>query len=107
MGYSMKNAPRGEIKKREAVQCSTCRFWGADEEDNGGIVGLRKCERIPMFENSTEWTEDYDGRTVKKEFADVAAFARDGSGYVAELITFAHFGCSMHAPKYQSEAQQG
>ncbi len=78
--------------------CSTCKHWAkeADCDGIGGIKLLRTCEKIPMFENATEWTEEYDGRKLKDRYLDVLAFAQDGSGYIAYLTTLPTFGCVMY-----------
>lgn len=62
---------------------------------------MGKCQKIVMFWDATEWSEDDDddGRRLKKGFEDAKAFAQDGSDYIAYLKTTADFGCVMFKGK--------
>jgi hypothetical protein len=51
-----------------------------------------------MFENATEWDKDYERRVLIEKYRGVLAFAVDGSGYIANLLTLPNFGCVMHEP---------
>lgn len=50
-----------------------------------------------MWEDAREWVDDdaYDlpDYALKPQYANRLAFALDGSGYKADLITRAGFGC--------------
>ncbi len=78
--------------------CATCRHWGK-KGHHSGIPGLNECEKIPMLDGSTEWDRTASATVIKKKYSDVLAFAEDGSGYMAQLVTFAEFGCVMHKAK--------
>ena len=54
---------------------------------------------MPMFWDSTEWSEEGDGRQIKSEFINQKAFLQDGSDYRAFLIVSDDFGCVMHEEK--------
>ncbi len=82
---------------REFVKtCATCRHWSDDVQERTGLPELRECEKIPHFEEAKEWNKNFNGSSVKAKYADVLAFAEDGSGYMANLLTMATFGCVMH-----------
>lgn len=77
--------------------CATCRYWEADE-DRLVPVELRRCRKVKMFWDATQWSEDFDRREFTPECATDLAFAQDGSDYRAELITRAEFGCVQWEP---------
>lgn len=70
--------------------CSTCRHWGAPHSTNGvPDAGLRKCAAVPFY------GEEHNG---PPENPAALAYARDGEGYLGELLTRAGFGCVLHEP---------
>lgn len=77
--------------------CETCKYW--DVRTDISVLTLGQCELIPMWEYATEWNEECDGRVVKEKHKDCLAFAEDGSGYIAFLLTRPNFGCPMHEAK--------
>lgn len=66
-------------------------------------IEARKCTRIPEWFEATGWSPEGDF-VLKPEAADLLAFANDGSGYQAELLTLPTFGCVMHEPTPQRGA---
>lgn len=99
--------------------CSRCRHWGtwgherratADEQGHDPVDELegsqlvKACGRVPHLESSTELArDDYnacikrDGKYVlrlTKARQDTLAFVRDGSDYLAVLLTRAEFYCA-------------
>ncbi len=77
-------------------RCKTCKHWEKPERDHGEVPGTGRCRAVVMFWNATEWTVDYDKRTLKPEYAGKLAFVQDGSDYMAELKTLPAFGCVQH-----------
>lgn len=74
-------------------KCSTCAKWVAPKEGNiGWNIGVGRCTNVPMYFDATEETETAD-RLLKPEFVGIKAFALDGSGYIAKLLTSPDFGC--------------
>ncbi len=81
------------------MRCDECRHWDADDTYNrvkGSVV--RKCGKVTMFWDSTEWDEDCD-RVFKDEYADQKAFVQDASDYSALLLTRADFFCAHFVEK--------
>ena len=55
--------------------CSTCVHWKPREEyEAGRSQGLGKCMAVPMLFDATEWTADFEHRTLKPEYANTKAF---------------------------------
>ena len=77
-------------------RCKTCKHWQAPEGEYGEVPGTGKCGAVVMFWDATEWSEDYDHRTLKPEYKNKLAFAQDGSDYYAALKTMPDFGCVQH-----------
>lgn len=76
--------------------CETCHYWGdKDEHYPNPITGLRTCHRIPHGAETTQWDDDCNN-ILKPEFVGLRAFVNDASGYHAELVTLANFGCVEH-----------
>ena len=73
--------------------CSNCKYW--DEGKTFGVddeLCVSRCNRIPMFWDSTAWADDGQSR---KFINDSKAFAQDGSDYNAYLLTKPDFYCNM------------
>lgn len=81
--------------------CKTCKFWEKPESDYGEIPGVGTCKNVPPFWDVTEWTENYNTRQLKPQYAGKLAFAQDGSErhYMATLMTMPDFGCVQHKSK--------
>ena len=77
-------------------RCKTCKHWEKPENDYGEVPGTGKCKVVLQFWNATEWTDDYDKRTLKPEYVGRLAFVQDSSNYYAELKTLPDFGCVQH-----------
>lgn len=78
--------------------CETCKHWDAEGDRYGGVDGIKQCNAVPMFWDSTRWSDDYEHRAIK-EAVTATAFAQDGSDYRATLYTMARHGCTMHELK--------
>ena len=74
-------------------RCKNCKYWEKPESDYGEVPGTGKCNAVLQFWNATQWTDDYDKRTLKPEAIGRLAFVKDGSDYYAELKTMPDFGC--------------
>lgn len=79
-------------------RCKTCKHWQKPETDYGEVPGTGACKAVPQFWDVTEWSEDFDKRTLKPEYAGRLAFVQDGSDYHAVLKTLPDFGCVQHEP---------
>ncbi|TES70146.1 hypothetical protein E2P84_31150 [Burkholderia cepacia] len=85
--------------------CGTCKFWGsASDEPWGRNMGMAKCNNVPKYFDVCEETgfeepgEDYPAyHVLKAVYKGTKAVALDGSGYRAELLTTADFGCISYA----------
>lgn len=93
----------------DAARCGNCKHWSERKEfEEGHSIGLGECTKVPMLWYATEWIDDDDEvRRIKAEFIDVKAFACDGSGYMAEILTKPDFGCVSFAAIATSTAQGG
>jgi len=81
------------------MRCDECRHW--DDKDTLERVkgyAIRKCRKMPMFWDSTEWNDDCD-RVFKPECADQKAFVQDGSDYSAIFLTRGDFFCAHFSNK--------
>jgi hypothetical protein len=77
--------------------CTTCQHWKACETyETGHSVGLGRCTVTPMLWDSTQWSEDGEGREFLPEAQRTTAFVQDGSDYAAYLYTRPEHGCVMH-----------
>lgn len=91
-------------------RCGGCSLWVRQREgDFGWKIGLGRCSNVPKFydamEPSDQEGEDGNGyESLKLEYESLKAFALDGSGYVAELLTKADFGCVQFVPKSDMDA---
>lgn len=78
--------------------CNTCQHWEHDP-DEGAMrpnEDVRRCMKIPMYWDSTQWDTEGEHRIL---VSDSLAFAQDGSDYSAILLTLPNFGCVMHQNK--------
>ena len=77
--------------------CKNCKHWAFDE-DSGyqKPEEIKKCKRIKMFWDSTDWDEKRDSRIF---LDDSKAFVQDASDYYAELLTKSEFYCNMWESK--------
>lgn len=86
--------------------CMACKLWTKSEKgEPGWRMGMGKCTNVPKFHDATEDVGEYDPedagdgpRTLKPEFQGIKALCLDGTGYRAELITAADFGCVCFIP---------
>ena len=74
--------------------CKNCKFWQEDDYEN--TKSVKNCTRVEMIWEVSEWREvDEDcQRVIKEEYKDYKAFVKDGSDYMAKLLTKADFGCN-------------
>jgi hypothetical protein len=87
--------------------CVDCDKWALlGEGDAGQRLGLGRCENVPMFYEATQDPDSEDpadfgdaARVLKPQYQSVKALALDGSGYLAQLLTRADFGCVCFVPK--------
>lgn len=73
-------------------RCASCRHWESTA-DYSYPFEVRRCRAAPHWQEALRWTEDGDRQELLPEHAGRLAFAADGSGYRAELLTRAKFGC--------------
>ena len=78
--------------------CSNCTMWEKRERGSIGYnQGLGSCLNVPMYYKATDESSDLmdelDRGAIKDEYRGIKAFALDGSGYQAELLVAADFGC--------------
>lgn len=75
------------------MKCADCKHWCQDVFRRvGEEPEVRKCEKIKMFWDSTDWDSTGDNRVF---IDDSLAFVQDGSDYYAELLTKPDFCCIM------------
>jgi hypothetical protein len=84
------------------MNCKDCKYWSERDqyEDDKG-VDVRKCTRVKMFWDCTEWGDEdnnYERRFTKQAEGD-KAFVKDGSDYIAHLLTLGDFGCNQFEAK--------
>lgn len=72
--------------------CKTCTHWQPNDNHWSKSSPVKRCNRVKMYWDSTEWSDDGEERTFTD---DSLAFVQDGSDYHAELLTKADFGCVM------------
>lgn len=76
------------------ASCETCKHWDkTDSYERLAAVVVRLCSKMPMFWDTTEWSDNYE-RVMKPEFSGQLAFCQDGSDYSASLLTRAEFFCA-------------
>jgi len=86
------------MKGRIEMPCSDCKFWKPHEHYDVP-PGTRECTRAVRAWEATDWSDgDDDGLVLRPEFKDRKMFTRDGSEYVAYLLTMPDFHCSEHQP---------
>lgn len=75
------------------MKCASCKHWSeADSWSVGEDPAVRKCGKVKMFWDSTDWDSTGDKRIF---LDDSLAFVQDGSDYHAELLTKPDFCCIM------------
>ena len=75
------------------MYCKDCKFWrDRPNQFQDDTAGVKKCERVRMLYDSTEWDEDCN-RVLTGVAKNDKAFVQDGSDYKAELLTLGDFGC--------------
>lgn len=78
------------------MKCASCKHWS---DSTSWRVGeepeVRKCTKIKMFWDSTDWDSAGDKRIF---LDDSLAFVQDGSDYYAEFLTKPDFCCIMWEP---------
>lgn len=95
-----------ETKAMTIGNCGACKFWTKAVEGKAGWkMGMGQCTNVPKYYDVGENLDTDDpidayefSYVLKPEFTDVKAVALDGSGYRAELLTTADFGCISFAP---------
>jgi len=82
------------------MACQTCAHWGGEEDywRDYTCNGLKVCSRIGEFFEASEWNDDGD-RVMKPECRNDLAFAQDGSGYRAFVVTKPNFFCAHYEQK--------
>ena len=106
------NTNTNQTQGAEPRTCSTCKFWDKRDQGSEGFnQGLGQCLNVRSYH---EATEDYaekeeaeclmdgpDRGPIKASFRHFKAFALDGTGYKAELLVAADFGCIAHQADIQ------
>jgi hypothetical protein len=78
--------------KTTASRCASCRHW-EEAPDYSEPFEVRRCRAAPHWQQALQWSDDGEKQELLPEHAGRLAFAADGSGYQAELLTRAEFGC--------------
>lgn len=82
-----------------AKTCATCQHWNSERyEDYDGAGGLdvHECKVVDPYWKAQEYAgDDYEKKQLTESGRTRLAFAQDGSGYMAKLLTKAEFGCNM------------
>lgn len=78
--------------------CKTCKPWQNDGhgEQRAAGLGVKKCNTVKMFWDSTQWSREKDGLQFIDSAMQQTAFVQDGSDYWAALYTLPNHGCTMH-----------
>lgn len=79
--------------------CDKCKFWRDDLDYDNKALKLRRCKKIKLLDNSTEWRDDGLGVRIIDKDKDLKAFTQDGSSYKADLLTMGDFGCNQFKGK--------
>lgn len=85
------------------MPCSDCKFW-KEHKHYDVPPNTRQCTRAVQAWDATGFAKDGDGEddytkvVLLPEYADRKMFTRDGSQYVAYLLTMPDFHCSEHQP---------
>ena len=77
---------------KTAGRCVSCRHWEPEEPEHNNPE-VRRCRRVYPWHDATQWDENYEARQLTVDRSGDLAFAQDGSGYYACLLTRAEFGC--------------
>lgn len=82
------------------MKCKDCKHWEReylrDKWADNPTQEVKKCNKVKMFWDSTDWDKEGDRRIFLN---DDLAFVQDGSDYHAELLTKSEFGCVMWEAK--------
>lgn len=89
---------------QQSRTCATCQLWEERELGSEGFnQGLGQCLNVPPYHDATEeraikpepecFMDGLDRGPIKPEYRRFKAYALDGSGYKAELLVAADFGC--------------
>ena len=74
------------------MKCKDCKHWEReylrDKWADNPTHEVKKCNKVKMFWDSTDWDREGDRRIFLN---DDLAFVQDGSDYHAELLTKADF----------------
>jgi hypothetical protein len=83
--------------------CSNCKHWKTDRyEQCGDAEGfeVHECKVVnPLWEAQEYVDDDYQTKRLTESGMMRLAFAQDGSGYMAKLLTKAEFSCNMWEAK--------
>lgn len=81
------------------LNCGNCKHWGHEDDyrpKNQPKIIVKKCHKIPMFWDSTEWdTNGHDLILTNNSLA----FTQDASDYRSDLLTKPEFYCNMWEKK--------
>lgn len=91
--------------------CGNCKFWdtsGIDWPQENNDIFIRKCKKAEQVWDATMWSDEAETRRIlKPEFSENKAFVRDGSDYMAQLLTKAEFLCREHENRNSAEKSDG
>ena len=73
------------------MRCANCKHW---KKDDIRATGLAICNGVHHQENAFGWDKDYEKYGPKEGHENDLAFAIDGSGYFAAIVTKADFFCA-------------
>ena len=77
--------------------CKNCKYWTeSDGHSEVKRIDVRKCTKVKMFWDCTEWGEEEDDfeRVFTGDAKNNKAFVQDGSDYMAHFLTLSDFGCN-------------
>jgi hypothetical protein len=83
--------------------CGTCKHWKEekyDQFDDADELEVHECKNIDPYWEAQEYKDgDYDKKHLTESGKKRLAFAQDGSGYMAKLLTKVEFSCNMWEAK--------
>ena len=76
--------------------CETCKYWKREEDEyhSAYSLGLGRCKSALELWNCMEWNEEGDKNVFTTEGENLNKFVKDGSDYLAKLLTKPNFGCT-------------